>query len=763
MARNKRGKQKQTTPTESNTLKTSQDWESNSTDDKEFSETLSRVLDYVGVNADLIQFRRKIMLSYEREFTLIYNAFGSNRRGYIFGSQIEGTTTIGMMSDRDQLQRFDLFRLFLDSENPHILPHDHQVVIKVSTHVCASQYCVLTMIEPSTQARRFQPLDPYRDPFDIVNFFKWDWTTTDGMIHHKGISVIQNQLPLIRMLTERHGPAQNIWNIDNIYACYCKSLPKQCKFIFERPRPGHWPSGKTLKKAKKYGIFIVPQGPPKHTNICTYDYFDYQWRISTNLTERLLMFSLDTVHLKAYVLIKMLRTELFMPEYQNRLSTFHLKTALFFAVENTRPDVWREDNLINCVKYILVTFRRFLKRRNCPHFTIANVNLFDGKMERHEFQKLVNKLTFVMNSIRTKIEQLQMDNIGTMLNERSTTNSGQNIYCTNNSALFNYVCNIFQGGPHTIDGFEFSGLSVSNRIAVFEQEFMRFEMYYRTPLNKYRTYDYGLHSFISGLASFGASAYLEQKTKGREYNHDGINKARQMFIQSLQSDIIGYYMRYASFLFCNGDYDEACTYFDLIETKIEEDKKTNLIYLLCHSPSEALTLQIAKQSYLKSVKQRFSVFVTFRQTEAMCVPEFLRCEMYRWRFGTNTSSDFRIPFYSNEDCICALIEPYLYYIQYLTYRELHQERKRSDALEKILKFTTNIKFRRVVSSNGDMFQSFDHFDTSLNILGHCFELEQNFVLAWITYILSLRMLPQRNAAVLHIIRLLWQVYQLLRT
>ncbi|KAH3739275.1 hypothetical protein DPMN_045925 [Dreissena polymorpha] len=81
----------------------------------------------------------------------------------------------------------------------------------------------------------------------------------------------------------------------------------------------------------------------------------------------------------------MIRKELFASEYRDRLSTFHFKTAFFFAVENIRHDVWREDNLLNCVKYILATIKRFLKRRYCPHFTIDNVNLFYDKFERHEF------------------------------------------------------------------------------------------------------------------------------------------------------------------------------------------------------------------------------------------------------------------------------------------------------------------------------------------------------------------------------------------
>ncbi|KAH3846009.1 uncharacterized protein LOC127873195 isoform X1 [Dreissena polymorpha] len=415
MAENRRVKQKHTTRKERNVWKTTQDVASNVTDERDFSERLSRFLDHVVVNEHLIQFRRKIMFSREREMTLNHKAHGRDRRAYIFGSQIEGTTTIGMMSDTDILHCFETFRLFLDSENPPIQPHDQQVVIKVTTKGCASQYCFVTMIEPLKQSRLFQNLDPTRDPFDeIVRFFQRDWTKTEGMIPHTVVFDTINRTPVIRWTGKRHGPAESIGNIDSVHACYCKSLPKQCMFVFERPRPGHWPSEKTLKKANKYGVFIVPQGPPKSTNICTYDYFQYQWRISTNLTERLFMFSLDKVHLKAYILTKMIRKELFAPEYQDKLSTFHFKTVFFFAVENTRPDTWREDNLINCVKCILVTLRRFVRCHNCQHFTIANVNLFDGKIDRQEFPKLVDKLTNIINLLRTNIENIQMDNIGTL-------------------------------------------------------------------------------------------------------------------------------------------------------------------------------------------------------------------------------------------------------------------------------------------------------------------------------------------------------------
>ncbi|KAH3829327.1 hypothetical protein DPMN_131323 [Dreissena polymorpha] len=243
-------------------------------------------------------------------------------------------------------------------------------------------------------------------------------------------------------------------------------------------------------------------------------------------------------------------------------------------------------------------------------------------------------------------------------------------------------------------------------------------------MEKYRKYDYELRGCMSAMASFGASAYLEYKAEGNEYNDDGFNKARQLYTQSLESNIICNYMRYASFLFCNGEYDKACTYFDVIEKQIEEDKKSNPIYQLCVFPSESLALEISKQDYGQIFKQRWSVFLVFTQAEAMCSSEFLRCEMYRWCLGTVSSTEkLLVACHNKEDSICVQIEPYLYYLQYLTYRVLNQGPKQSKALMKLLIFTQIFKPTKLTLSNGNIFLS--HFDTSLNMLGHCLNWSRN--------------------------------------
>ncbi|KAH3740641.1 hypothetical protein DPMN_047350 [Dreissena polymorpha] len=267
-----------------------------------------------------------------------------------------------------------------------------------------------------------------------------------------------------------------------------------------------------------------------------------------------------------------------------------------------------------------------------------------------------------------------------------------------------------------------------------------------------------MHSVMSYLASKLASVYIEEKAEGREYSHDYINKVRQRFTKSLESNIIGNHIRYASFLFCNGEYDEACKYFDFIEHLKYEDIESNLVYQLYVSPSDSLAMQIAKKPHEQTFKQSSSVFWIFGPEAAMCVPAFLRCEMYQGRVGTFTTNN--VVLYSMYDFIRVQIQPYLYYLQYITYRVLHQEHKQYEALLKFLIFTEINKSTRFLSSKNDGVCGF--FDTSLNMLGHCLELEQKLESAWETYTTSLQMQPGHNAAILHITRLLSQVFQSVR-
>ncbi|KAH3740192.1 hypothetical protein DPMN_046889 [Dreissena polymorpha] len=121
MPRNKRNKQHHTTRKERKAGKTAPQMAGYSTDEHEFSVRLSLALDYLAINEHVIKFRKERMFSYERDITLVQQAFGRNIRTYIFGSQIEGTATIGMMSDKVRLFSCMITKSFLRLQNDTVL------------------------------------------------------------------------------------------------------------------------------------------------------------------------------------------------------------------------------------------------------------------------------------------------------------------------------------------------------------------------------------------------------------------------------------------------------------------------------------------------------------------------------------------------------------------------------------------------------------------------------------------------------------------
>jgi len=70
---------------------------------RQMSRYLSQALDDIGVIQDMTDLRRHIRLLQETLYTIQCKLHGYKETHYIVGSQSEGTTTIGMDSDTDNL------------------------------------------------------------------------------------------------------------------------------------------------------------------------------------------------------------------------------------------------------------------------------------------------------------------------------------------------------------------------------------------------------------------------------------------------------------------------------------------------------------------------------------------------------------------------------------------------------------------------------------------------------------------------------------
>ncbi|XP_052773624.1 uncharacterized protein LOC128212288 [Mya arenaria] len=352
---------------------------------------LSRALEDIGVSEWIITRRRRMALMTESMISLGHRAIDPAMNFYNFGSQSEGSTTLGMDSDLDML--FSNLSAQLDSSGwqPGVS------FIAFKNERIPPQHCYVQICRPE-----LSPLFGHSSVRDSGGrlLLENTWLDECAALHAERVG----------QLIIRHGPSRSCYEqLDMVTAFTCAGLPEECQFMFSRPRPGHWPRLETLAKARKCPTFIVPQGYPDSENK------KIEWRFSTSLMERLLVFDFTTSQMKVYTLLKMIRKSFIKPIVGDRLSTFHLKTAMMFTIESYPPDIWREDQIIQCAIYCLTTLCRWLKLGYSPHFTISGVNLFVGKLNKDERHRVFEEFQDYINESLQIVFSVQMDDLGSRL------------------------------------------------------------------------------------------------------------------------------------------------------------------------------------------------------------------------------------------------------------------------------------------------------------------------------------------------------------
>ena len=360
----------------------------------------------IGVTPEMTQFRRHRHLLEETLMTTQNQLLGIQRSVFIFGSQSEGTTTLGMKSDTD----------FLHSVNANLVVMDRKEWREGMINMLAyhdentpPQYFNLMRLKLESSGIMTEPLDD-TDEVDTegrvrVTHMLFDDRIDASMSHHVTQTTAHSHGPQVShggIIV--HGPARS-WTeeFDFIHALPCERLPEECEFLFTRPRPGHYPKPETLQYARRCRAFLIPQGSPDSNPRYL------QWRFSTSLIERQLVFDFTEVQHLTFMLLKMMRKSYIKPRFKDNLSIFHLKTVTMFVIESYSPGIWYKGNIVNCVSYCLNTLLRWIKLRMCPHFTTGVVNLFAGKFKRSELEQLKTVIQDIRSQLMWCITNLEIN------------------------------------------------------------------------------------------------------------------------------------------------------------------------------------------------------------------------------------------------------------------------------------------------------------------------------------------------------------------
>ncbi|KAH3784274.1 hypothetical protein DPMN_162228 [Dreissena polymorpha] len=548
----------------------------------------------------------------------------------------------------------------------------------------------------------------------------------------------------------QHGPALTIDDLDTVIAYHCAKLPENCQYIFKRPKPGHWPGPELVTQLKDSGVFLVPTAHVENTThwdpqhrlgtltVRTFDNsHELYWRLSTNLMERLLMFDITMTQMKVYVIMKIIRKEFFKPLVGDRLSTFHLKTTFLYCVEMSPPCIWKDENLIQCLKYCLTTLRRWLKVRYCPHYTTANVNLYAGKLQWNEFPVLIDLLKDMILNDVSCLHNVKMDDLGNRISSNSTESTNglpfEELDFVVARKMYNMMilrsC-IYSDKIGMLAAEETSINEVINDHAKYIQQL---ETIYETSTVHMRSavsielpFRYSMHAAMKASLCIGNNQSLPQ----------GIFT---LCDKSLMSDVTSSRLKLASIYFSARRFEEAAAILKQVDALIT-NKVTPVSPFFCNKTPFDPEMMGRRREFPDIFQKEIAFCTIFSRHEINCVPGQLVVEFYR----TVTVED--------EGCLRdnrswrlwmhhAVVDslPYMYYLQFLIFRSTGLISDKDIALKNLVDTCSTTQY---------------HFETSLNLIAHCFELEGQWKLAWRVYKFSVKFRPQNNAAYWHMFRMI---------
>ncbi|XP_052790203.1 uncharacterized protein LOC128224413 [Mya arenaria] len=656
----------------------------------------------------------------ESMMSMTFNMLEKDFIFFVAGSQREGTTTIGMDSDIDFFINSNELPVILDWSK---WQHGKRNLLVVKHENTPPQHCWLQMTKSDI------PMG--EEDIDAPNLFDCEGRL---LLMNNG-SLDNTDLQKIFGSFERNGPELSLYNdVDIVKGFHCSESPKDCQVLFNRPRPGHWPKTNTIEKAKIAGVFLVPQCYKETPSNPTKDRSTaltapsclasgpsglLEWRFSTLPIERFLVSDFNIVQLKVFTFMKLFRKEFIKPYFKDRLSTFHLKTAMFFTVESYPSDIWREDNIIQCVKYCFTTLLRWFKIKLCPHYTIANVNLFTGKLLKYELKILGDMLSAVISSHFHWLSILAIDKIGQRLSQIS---SDEQTIGTNHETNLSVLKKLFlQHGVEEVDDLLGITLNVdtNQRFFIYLQALSTLLTIseHRSSIEQ-KAASYLISNICSNVAIYLASTCIRQN---QQISSHIIN----WFGYSLKTGLFSNKLKFASTLYCSGQYEQATLFLMLIEGELLERKLSLDTVIKTTSVSDIL-----------NIREYLVTDVDFTIHDILCVPKHLRYEQIKTEEDRDALDILGLLFRSNLviDCIA-----FLYYLQYLTFMKLNNTVRMAEALEDLDNY---------VSENTGPF-----WEASLNVLGHCYELENDVQKAVDCYSESLDIAPTNNAAKWHRARL----------
>lgn len=522
---------------------------------------------------------------------------------------------------------------------------DNVIVIEDISKAVLNRYSLLIIRDPHTPAGYVKlQIVRGKEPGTITNLSFYD-------SHFKGLFEIDDckRILLTEIIGEhkdkqtymprpKNKPAATIGNYNGIsidvVTCYrSKQWPVEANEWLTRQRYNGWLTKDVINELKSLGYFLVRKG-----HVLSIEQ-NFEWRISLSLQERKLIFDLTDVQFKCYVVLKMFNRDIINVEC---ISSYHWKTCLFYVIEENNLDVWRKENLFQCVKLCITRMLDWVRQGFCPNYFILSENMFEGKLP-HDLRTLSeNKLVILLGDGWSFVRHIQSDNICEYFKARRSPELFQSLRI-DSIKVYKNVINKMNIRIVEAAMYEFClYLTYEKRTNLIELHWLMLD---RIQQNKHITEHTTEETrfslsilkpfiYMSLASNISAMCIHQPNILGRNFLLLG------SYTYFMKGGITGY-LKFISVLYALGCYKDCEWFLDQLDEEIIKNSRS---YCIGHS-YDSIYAEISPMA-VNSIgisQLSKSSCVSFMPTELPIIPDAVKFEVFKYSTISLTKSEREVP------------------------------------------------------------------------------------------------------------------------
>ena len=469
-----------------------------------------------------------------------------------------------------------------------------------------------------------------------------------------------------------HGPCASAvmgpCEYDLAFCLRCDIWPANAHDCIRRLHLSAWPSHDTVLKIVNDGVLFVPIGAKQSI------FENTEWRMSFSLAEKKLIHAMNHTQFLCYGLLKIFLKEAIdsNPDVKGLLCSYFLKTALFWEITTT-SNQWNPSTLLSCFWNCFCRLLQWVSCSYCPNFFIPQNNMFGGKIEGRNRDKLLQHLRILYHEgYRCLLRCQSLENSISYIIHRYAELFAEEI---DNKCIACEIINESDRGPAP-DHFSIKSI-------------LTYQLAYPTTSHQRFLLKTWLHQCLINFSLTGTN-YLSPETPCNKSNYRNLTK-RMNIMGRCRTDSVSYFLYQAMLCYNNERYTQALR---LVQRSKEKISHPRSMYWMKQTRKQYEEAGLDRLPIETVLRRHFLDDIRIKSDQY--IPE-LYLEMHSP--DADSTLKFVIP-----PLVCS------YFLQCLCCRKLGHVREAEDALYEL---------SLLVQQDDDHHISLEHRAISWHIVGIC--------------------------------------------